>query len=156
MADEQRGAQAMNSIESDLSFTTETAKDFNDTWLPTLDFQMKIVDTTDKDILIKYKFYKKPMASKFTVINDSALSNQVISSTIVAELNRRLVNTSTELIQTEKNESIDEYSGTLRRFGFKQEEIRSYVKAALIGYERKLVRCKEGKETLQRKGTDIK
>ena len=65
----------MNTIHNDLKFTTETGRDYSDNWLPTLDSNLKIV--VDKDTRqLRYNFYKKPMASQFTVIKTSALSNQ--------------------------------------------------------------------------------
>ena len=60
LVDEVRMAEickpAMNSINEDLEFTTETASDFENGRLATLDFETEVVENQ-----IIYSYYQKPM-----------------------------------------------------------------------------------------------
>ena len=54
----------MNYIYPMLKFTTETAEDFPDNTLPTLDFRLWVMN-----FLIYYSFFEKPMQKKFTLMS---------------------------------------------------------------------------------------
>ena len=50
---------SMQGLTSCLAFTVETVEDFEDGWLPTLDFKIRVNQFNQ----IEYSFYEKPMAS---------------------------------------------------------------------------------------------
>ena len=84
---------------------------------------MKIVkrQTTKQ---IQYVFYKKPMASKFTICKSSSLSQSIKSSTITQEFITRLSNTSVDNSQEVINKILEDYIATLYRSGYIRTEIR--------------------------------
>ena len=82
--------KVFNSILSFLKFTTEGEEDFNNKYLPTLDFQTRV----DASGLIVYKFFEKPMASNLCIQNGTALAKQTVFSALRQDLCRRLLNTS--------------------------------------------------------------
>ena len=61
---------AMNSINADLQFTTETQEDFNLERLPTLDFEMWIRN----DNKIIHSYYQKPMKTPYVLMERSGTS----------------------------------------------------------------------------------
>ena len=61
--------KAMNSVNSDLKFTTEAPEDFPRKRLPTLDFLIWMVLG-----IIYHSYYEKPMKSQYTVMQKSAMS----------------------------------------------------------------------------------
>ena len=144
----------MNSIHYDMQFTVENQTQFEDGFLPTLDTKLKLIQgETPK---LEYEFYKKPVSSKLTILKDSALSESVKSSTISQEIIRRLTNTSLEASQETKNRIIEEYISTLEDSGYSQEEIRRYVTAVLVGFERRIKKHEEEGTPLHRAGANIK
>ena len=50
----------MGGLEEYLTFTMETEEDFQNTWLPTLDTELKV----DNQNIIMYRFFEKPTNPK--------------------------------------------------------------------------------------------
>ena len=95
----------LNSITTDLTFTTETIDDFAEGWLPPLDTQLKFENRTYEQgqyRKINYKFYSKPSASKFSILSLLAMNQAIKSNTLAQEYIRRLKNTSTEVPVTKR------------------------------------------------------
>ena len=66
---------------------------------------------------ITYRFFKKPMSSKFTILHSSALSISIKSNSITQEFLRRLTNTSPAEEQSIVNGILEEYVSELRYSG---------------------------------------
>ena len=66
----------------------------------------------DENNKVKYKFYKKPMANKYTMMANSAVSDRVKRSTMTNEAMRRLLCCSENLNQSTRDE-IMEFSITI-------------------------------------------
>ena len=140
--------------------------------MPTLDFQMRLnysdktttgmteddVDSKCDDIdnVISYIFYKKPMASKLTILYQSALSVNIKSNTIVQESLRRLYHISSDISQSGINNILEEYIQELSSSGYPEDLIRKHLLSAIVGFERKLERVKNGEQQMHRSGVKIK
>ena len=74
----------MNSINSDLEFTTETERDFENKRLPTLSFEMWCTENG-----ISHSYYEKPMRSQVLTMKKSSMGESSKFSILVNELNRR-------------------------------------------------------------------
>ena len=79
---------AMNSINPDVQFTSETASDFSNKWLPTLDTKLKVVD----NCRIEHNYFEKEMKTPLVIMNRSAMGQQQRHSILSNELIRRLSN----------------------------------------------------------------
>ena len=112
----------MNDICTDIKFTAESQEDYNDEFIPTLDFQLKLHNVHDMTNahagLLTYKFYKKPIASKFAILFNSALSINTKSNTICQEFLRRLSNTSQIESQSVKDQILEDYVMELKLSGY--------------------------------------
>ena len=56
----------MNNVTPDLKFTLENQIDYHDSYIPKLDFSLILSNN-----LLSYIFYKKPMASKCAILQQS-------------------------------------------------------------------------------------
>ena len=62
---------AMEAINEDLKFTTETQEEFCNERLPTLDFEVWL----GEDLKVCHSYYQKPMKTPFVIMERSAMSN---------------------------------------------------------------------------------
>ena len=85
---------AMNSVNKDLVFTTETQEDFKSERLPTLDFEMWVTPENK----IEHSFYQKPMKTPLLLMERSGMSNQKKYQILSNDLTRRLSNIQVETI----------------------------------------------------------
>ena len=94
-------------------------------------------------VSVMYKFYKKPMASKFTILSRSAVPEQSKVSTAVSEYRRRWKNTS-PWCSSEIFEGITkEYSDNLAAMGYSKKWRYNAILSTLEGYK-KYSNCMEG------------
>ena len=96
---EQEIRKIMNSINSDLVFTTETERDFMNKRLPTLGFEI----WSEKNGL-RHSFFEKPQTPNGVLLRTTMLSRTSLDSTMVQEGVKHLVNTSTEVPACKRNE----------------------------------------------------
>ena len=80
---------------------------------------------------IRYKFFQKPVASRYFTLERSAMSYNQNRAMLAQELVRRLLNTSRELPQAEKNTIIREFIKKVRRSGYTKHQIRDIVVSGL-------------------------
>ena len=85
----------MNSINSDLRFTTETESDFSNSRLLTLSFQL----WSEKNGL-RHSYFKKCMRSQILTMQKSSKSEKLKMGILVNELNRRLLMVDEEVLRT--------------------------------------------------------
>ena len=67
-------------------------------WMPVLDLQVRI----GEDNTVEWIFYKKPVSSKFFILNRSAVANKVKRTMLAQDGMRRLRNTKPSLVQGRK------------------------------------------------------
>ena len=95
-----------------MKFTTENQSEYDDNFLPTLDFKLKLEDVGDTKV-IRYHFSKNPISSSLGILKTSALSETIISATAAQEIIGRLSNTRKEETQEVKNKTLEDYLTTL-------------------------------------------
>ena len=104
----------MNSLCSDMKFTFETQHDFQNDFLPTLDFQVRLFHDRETGCQqLEYMFFKNPMSSKHGILQTSALSDVIKTNTITQEVIRRLRNTSVEMDSSVKSNILQTYINEL-------------------------------------------
>ena len=128
---------AMNSINRDLIFTTETERDFENKRLPTLSFQM-----WSELEGIRHSFYEKEMRNQVLTMKRSSQSEQSKYSILVNELSRRFVVIDEKISSEEKTEIIDHYTQQLKNSGYECDQIRDIIQSSLKGISRKEERLK--------------
>ena len=125
---------SMTGIYSFIKMTMETAEDFVDNRLPTLD--IKIWVTTENIVL--YTFYEKPMCSNQVIQKDSAVPENIKISSLGAEVQRRMLNTSKLLPDCDRVVVVDNLCQKLANSGYGLDQIRRIVTGGLKGYEGKV------------------
>ena len=93
----------------------------------------------DRVKTIMHSFYKKPVASRYTVLKRSALSYKIKKNTLLQEALRRLGNISTSLPWTETVAHLAEYSNMLRLSGYSEKERYNNIKGAVTRH-REMIR----------------
>ena len=78
---------AINSVNTDLRFTTEAPEDFKKQRLPTLDFVIWMVEGK-----LYHSYYEKEMKTQYTVMQRSAMSEHQKMAILSNEIVRRLSN----------------------------------------------------------------
>ena len=123
----------MNSICSFLTLTMETADDFQDRRLPTLDLNIWIGESN----MILFVFSEKSIASNQTIQKRSAMPENGRMATLNQELVRRLLNTSEELNMGERVVVVDTYCQKLTDSGYQHDQVKRVIVGGLTGYERR-------------------
>ena len=128
--------EAMNNINKDLVFTTESQEEFPNERLPTLDFQMWM-----KENKIYHTYYQKPMRTPLVIMERSAISNQQKFSILGNELCRRLSNVQIEVIEHRKVlEIVEEFIRELKNSEYSIVQSREIVNSGLRGWKKKIAR----------------
>ena len=135
----------MDSIFSNLQFEMETPTMFDNNRLPTLDFELYTMEER-----IVYSFYQKPMAKKTLIQRRSALGENVKVASLTQNIIRRMKNTSEDVPDEERRKIVDDYYWQLKLSGYSDEQSKKVIKAGLIGYEKLLLKCKQGKAKMHR------
>ena len=103
----------MNSINSDLKFTTEKEEDFKNGRLPTLSFQM----WSELDG-IRHSYFEKEMRAQVLTMEKSSQADQSKISILVNELVRRFEVMDDKLEKKEQIEVIDHFTRQLKNSGY--------------------------------------
>ena len=96
-------SKTLNSVVEYIKFITEKEQDYDTGFLPTLDFQTKVLDTGK----IKYKFFIKPMSNNTTIHYGTGLPKSTIFSALRQELVCRMLNCSLDLEWNQRLEVIE-------------------------------------------------
>ena len=131
--------QSLNKIYPFLNFTIESAEDFEDRRLPTLDFKLWV----SAGNIVLYTFFEKPTSSNQMLHRNTALSENTKMATMNAEIVRRMMNVSENLPIQERTVVLDNVAQKLTNSGYNMDEIRKGMVGALTGYERKLEASKK-------------
>lgn len=130
----------MNAINPDLQFTVETGEDYQDGWLPTLDFKIKVIDGQ-----IVHTYFEKPMKSQLVLMERTAMGEQQKYQILSNELIRRLSKISPKIWKKEKIDIVDQFTRQLKNSGYGRKEARQAIISGIVGYERKCAkRRKDG------------
>ena len=93
-----------NAINKDLEFTAETADEYEDQRLPTLDFSLWL----EKDGEINHLYYQKPMKTPYVIMKESAVAQHAKVQILSNEVVRRLSNVNHERIEKDEIANIME------------------------------------------------
>ena len=128
----------MNSVATDMNFTSETQCEYDSKFLPTLDFELQwnLKGTPRK----RYRFCKKPMNSKLGILQTSALAESIKGNTITQECIRRLSNTHVDETTKCKCDILENYFCELRMSGYSTKEIERYATPRIVGFCRRVLR----------------
>ena len=132
--------QMMNSVFTNLRFTVETAEDFKDAALPTLDTKVWIEGGR-----LLYTYFEKPMANKKVMARKSAMGENMKIASLSQDLVRRMKNTSSRLPQSSRNEVVNQYTIKLASSGYSLDQVHRIVVAGLRGFEKKVKKQLAGK-----------
>ena len=109
-SDNQRMARtcltAMNSINCNLEFTTETPEEFENEQLPTLDFKL----WQEQDNTINHSYFQKPVKTPYVIMSRSGMALQQKVQILANELTRRISNIN------QKNNKIIEYIKVIEQY----------------------------------------
>ena len=119
-----------------LKFTTETSEDFEDGWLPTLDFKLRMNSAN----IIEYTFFEKPTASNRCLQEDTALNQNTLITSLNNEVGRRLDSRSQTIHIDEKVKILDDFCQMMTNSGHSIKSIRVILVGGIKGYKRKLAR----------------
>ena len=113
-----------------LRFTTESEGDFEEKYLPTLDFQLRVLENGR----ITHRHFSKPMSNNMTLENGTALSKNTIFSSLRQDLVRRLLNTNVEEDEKIRVGVVENFIQLLVNSKHKYSFIKSIVLQALTKY----------------------
>ena len=139
---------AMNTVNPNLKFTVETAYDFPDQRLATLDFAVEEVRG-----IIHYTYFQKSMKTPLVLMAKSAMGKQQKYSIMTNELIRRMSNVRGNTGQNEKNRVINQYTKQLKNSGYTRAKVREIIVCGLLGLVRKEKRRMRQGEYFHRKAS---
>jgi hypothetical protein len=135
-----------NTLDPDIEVEVDFPSRHADNMLPILDMKMAM----DGENRVVYKFYKKPMANKHTMMARSALSDRVKRSTMTNEAMRRLLCCSPNLDEASRRAVMEDYARMLRRSGYSERFRHEVISDAMRGYEKRLKEEEEGGRPVDR------
>ena len=126
---------AMNSINSNLRFTTEAPEEFPKNRLPTLDFVLWMHEG-----LLYHSYFEKAMKMQYTILQRTAMSEHQKMSILSNELVRRLSTIHREVIEEEIEEVIEHYTTQLKNSDYSRKQAKEVVVCGIVGWRRKMER----------------
>ena len=144
----------MVSVNLDLDFTVETAKDYKDGYLPCLDFKTKM---TSRSTII-HTYFQKPMKTPFILMECLAMGEQQKHQILTNELIRRLSLVDVNNIENEELlKVVEQFIQEMKSSGYKRDRIREVVVGGIKGWKRKILRRKaSGIEFYRKAKSDLK
>merc|ERR1711954_493202 len=104
---------------------------------PVLELEKSKVDgDVEGGVILLYMFYKKPMASRYSMLARSAQPEKIKVSTAVAEFKRRCKTSSTFLPASTVEKITQDYPDELAGMGFSETWRANAIEACLRGYNR--------------------
>jgi hypothetical protein len=126
---------AMNSINSNLKFTTECPEDFPRCRLPTLDFVLWM-----RKGLLYHSYFEKEMRLQYTIMQRTAMSQQQKMAILGNELGRRLKTIHRDVLKDEMEDVVEHYIDQLKNSGYSRKEAKEVVTCGIVGWRRHLER----------------
>ena len=121
--------------------------------MPVLDLKVWM----DENFIVKFKFFEKSMASRVTIMKDSALTWTSKKIMLAGEVARRLLNTSPDLVMLgEAENDIDFFMYKLMRSGYSVHERRIIEDEGRRRYKNIVSKCDEGERVMYRCASENK
>ena len=139
--------ESMKGVTKCLKFTVETAEDFVDGWLPTLDFKIRMDPRNNR---IEYAFYEKPTTPNRCLQSDTALNHNSLIMALSNEVGRRLDSFSSSMPASIKVEALDKFSQKMVNSGHSIKTIRTILVGGIKGFLRRVARSEAKGEPLHR------
>ena len=135
-----------NSINPDLEFTAETASDFGDNRLPTLDFSIWL-----ENRMVNHSFYQKPMKTSLQIMKGSAVSQHQKIQILANDIVRKLSNVNVGYVpEGEIGKVMEENIQELKLSGYSRREVIDITCSGLTGWKRKISRREKSGEGMYR------
>ena len=134
-----------NSIDPDIEVEIDFPSKHPSKMLAILDMEMGMLENK-----VQYKFYRKPMANKYTMMANSAVSDRVKRSTMTNEALRRLLSCSANLEEHKKVDVMEDFARLLRRSGYSERFRHEVISDAIRGHQKLLQEVSKGKRPLNR------
>ena len=131
-----------------LKFEEDVGENYEDGKLPILDLRVWL--DRDEGSRIMHEFYKKPMATKYTLRKGTAYPKERIRAVLIEEVMRRLRNCSPELSAEKKGKFLTEYAKEMQNSGHGEMLRREVMERAVRKYERELSEHMNGRKKLYR------
>ena len=116
-----------NSITDDIQVTFDVPSNHSDNRIPILDLKVRINVNNE----IEYIFYKKPMSSDYVTLKNSALSMQQKMATLTQQCFSRIHNTSDNVDEDVKFESLNEFMHDLQISGYSEKDRLTILRGAI-------------------------
>ena len=113
-----------------IKVSVDCPSNHQDGFLPILDLKTRM--TNNK---VDYRFFKKEMSSRMTIMASSALPPNVKRATMTNEVLRRLRNTRRDLPWSVFADTISEFSNDMRHMGYNEAFRGKVIQPALTGYK---------------------
>ena len=146
---DKRTAELMKEVANSICENTTMEVDYPsnnaDGWLPVLDNKMRIEDGK-----VDWKFYRKPVDSKFFILSRSALSGRIKRSSLAQEGIRRLKNTRPDKVEQRMGELLTDMAESMMLSGYPEGYRQEILEAAVVGYRRQVAASERGERPLYR------
>ena len=142
---EEEICKSLNTVFDFLEFTAETEQHFADQMLPTLDVKLKVLGNG----MVTYEHFSKPTNNNLVVQKGTALSSDIIFSSLRQELIRRMTNTCILVDISKRLDVVEAYISLLVNSGHAYSYIKALVTQGLTKYTYLLERA--DKNVLDRK-----
>ena len=135
-----------NSVDDVLEVEVDFPSNHEDNFMPILDMKMQMAANNK----IVYKFYKKPMTNKHTMMANSAVSDRVKRSTMTNDAVRRLLCCSENLDEQTRIGIMEDYARTLKRSGYSERFRHEVISDAMRCHQKMLKTEAEGGRPVDR------
>ena len=138
----------MNGIVEDITFTTESYADLEDSTLPTLDFALGVEKLLDEESdrftpRISHSFYEKSITIRYIILENSAMSWEMKQESLAQETIRWLSNTSQKLGLEIRLSTLEEFIRKLKNSGYNAAKVQEIILSGLRGFRARQVKVKE-------------
>ena len=140
-------AEIGNHIFNYLQFTVDCPSTNISGWMPLLAAEVRVA----ADNTIDYRFYEKPISSRYVMMRNSAMSAKVKMNTLTQEVIRRLRNTRVTLPWADHQApALTKFSKKMARSGYPEGYRSEVIKSGVLGFERQLEASRNGQKPLFR------
>ena len=144
--------QVANSIDVNIKVTFDVPSFQPDGKVPILDLK---VNLNQENMQIEYIFYKKPMASKYVTMKDSAMSSSVKFATLTQQCFRRIHNTCENTPFDTKIEVLNDFMYELWISGYNEKDRSAILQGGYRTHEKIVSSVKKGLRPYYRQSNHI-
>ena len=137
-----------NKVTEILEFEEDTCDNHANKQLPILDLNTWL--EKEGVVQIKHVFYKKPMTTKYTLLNGTAYPNGRLRAVLIEEVLRRLRNCSPDMDWKEKGKFVTEYAKEMKNSGHSEKFRKEIIERAIEKYKTILHRHNNGEKIMYR------